>query len=245
MSKLLYIAGPCSIDTEENLATIAHALSNAGVPYIRAGAFKPRTSPYTFKGLGAPGLAMLQRVATKYGLTTVSEVTTINELPLFNEYIDVLQIGARNMQNFPLLEAAASLHKPMIIKRGFMSTIDEFLYAAEYAVSCGNEKIILCERGIRTFQQEARFSLDITAIPILQEKTHFPVIVDPSHSTGNQRWVERVSYAAIAAGANGLMLETHILPHMSLSDEQQIIDLDTMSRIVKTSNSLHQTLYEK
>lgn len=244
MKSLLYIAGPCSIDTEENLECIAQSLRDAGVTHIRAGAFKPRTSPYTFKGLGVAGLTILKRVAERYGLTTVSEVTTINELSLFEQYVDVLQIGARNMQNFPLLEAAALLHKPMIIKRGFMSTIDELLYAAEYAVSCGNKDIILCERGIRTFQQESRFSLDITAIPILQEKTEFPIIVDPSHSTGNRNWVERISYAAIAAGADGLMLEAHVTPQLSLSDEQQIVDLNTMSRIIHKSNQLHHSLYE-
>ncbi len=244
MKSLLFIAGPCSIDTEENLDTIARSLVQNGITHMRAGAFKPRTSPYTFKGLGVAGLKILQRIAHEHSLSIVSEITTLNEISAFAEYVDVIQIGARNMQNFPLLEAAASLQKPLIIKRGFMSTIDEFLYAAEYAVTCGNNNVILCERGIRTFQQESRFSLDITAIPIIQERTSFPLIVDPSHSTGNHNWVEKIAYAAIAAGADGLMLEVHTTPRISLSDEQQIIDLPTLSRIIQTSRSLQRTIYE-
>ena len=147
------------------------------------------------------------------------------------------------MQNFPLLEAVARLKKPIIIKRGFMSTIDELMYACEYAVSCGNDTIIICERGIRTFQKESRFSLDITSIPAIQAKTDFPVIVDPSHSTGKKDWVERVSYAAIAAGADGLMFEVHNAPHLSLSDEQQIVDLPTAEKIASTTKKIHALIY--
>ena len=227
----IFIYGPCSIDTESNLDYIAKSIKEMGINYLRAGAFKPRTSPYTFKGLKYAGIKILKRISDKYNLKSVSEILDIKDIKYFAENIDIIQLGARNMQNYTLLEELGKLKKPVIIKRGFMSTIKELLYAIEYLLQQGNEKIIICERGIRTFQKESRFSLDITSIFAIKEKTDFPVIVDPSHSTGKSGWVERASLASIAAGADGLMVETHRYPSMSLSDDNHIISVDELKKL--------------
>ncbi|TYB31615.1 MAG: 3-deoxy-7-phosphoheptulonate synthase [Candidatus Mcinerneyibacterium aminivorans] len=229
--KSFFIYGPCSIDTEANLEYIARNLKEMGVKYLRGGAFKPRTSPYTFKGLNYAGLKILKRVSKKYNLKSVSEILDVSYLKYFEENIDVIQLGARNMQNFTLLEEVGKLNKPIIIKRGFMSTIKELLYSIEYILQQGNDNIIICERGIRTFQQESRFSLDITSIFALKEKTNFPVIVDPSHSTGNANWIMNASFGVMAAGADGLMIETHQNPFVSLSDADQIISLEKLKKL--------------
>ena len=237
--KPIYIFGPCSIDTRENLFKIADKLSSLGVKYLRGGAFKPRTSPYSFKGLNLAGLKILKETATKYNMLTVSEILDVRNLDLLNKYVDVIQIGARNMQNFTLLNELGKTDKKIIIKRGFMSTIEELLYAVEYIVNSGNENILICERGIRTFVQSSRFSLDITSIPVLKDKTDYPIIVDPSHSTGYFKWVSNISYSAIAAGADGLMLETHITPWSSLSDSSQIVNLEETEKIINKSNEIY------
>lgn len=238
----IFIYGPCSIDTEANLEYIAQNLQGIGVRYLRGGAFKPRTSPYSFKGLNYAGIKILRRVSEKFKLKSVSEILDVTDIDFFADNVDVIQLGARNMQNYTLLEEIGKLNKPVIIKRGFMSTIKELLYSIEYILQQGNDKIIICERGIRTFQAESRFSLDITSVFALKEKTHFPVIVDPSHSTGNSEWVESASLAAMAAGADGLMIETHKKPFVSLSDSQQIISVNELRELHKKAIEIKKIL---
>ncbi len=218
---LAVMAGPCSVETQEQMEIIAAAVKKAGAQILRAGAFKPRTSPYSFQGLGEPALKILQTVAQREGMLTVSEVMEVAQLPLLLEYVDILQVGARNMQNFNLLRELGKCRKPVLLKRGLAATIEELLMAAEYLMAGGNYQVILCERGIRTFENATRNTLDISAIPVVHKLSHLPIIADPSHGTGRRDKVAPMARAAVAAGADGLIIEVHHDPDNALSDGAQ------------------------
>ena len=220
-SQLALMAGPCSVESEEQTFTVAAAVAKAGATVLRGGAYKPRTSPYSFQGLGEQGLKLLRRAADVHGLAVVSEVMDSQLVPLVARYADILQIGARNMQNFALLREVAHAGKPVLLKRGMASTIEEWLMSAEHLVSQGGAQVILCERGIRTFETYTRNTLDLNAIPVVKELSHLPVIVDPSHGTGIRNKVAPMARAAIAAGADGLIIEVHHDPDHALSDGPQ------------------------
>lgn len=215
------IAGPCTIESYEQMDKTAKELAQIGVRVLRGGAFKPRTSPYSFQGLGEEGLKIIRDVADKYNMLVASEVMEISQIELFEKYSDIFQIGARNMQNFNLLRELSFVKKPMILKRGLSSTIEEWLMSAEYLLSNGNKEVILCERGIRTFERATRNTLDISAIPVIQKLSHLPIIVDPSHGTGLRYEVMPMSMAAAASGANGIMVEVHHNPQIALCDGPQ------------------------
>lgn len=230
---LMIIAGPCSIESREQLMESAHAVKEAGAGLLRAGAFKPRTSPYAFQGLGLKGLELLREAKETYGLPTVTEVMSPTDVSLVAQYSDVLQIGARNMQNFALLHAVGETQKPVLLKRGMMSTIEELIMAAEYILSHGNHRVMLCERGIRTFEPATRNTFDINAIPLLKQLTHLPVIADPSHGTGKWDLVTPVARGAVAAGADGLIIEVHPNPAKALSDGAQSLKPEKFAELVK------------
>lgn len=219
------ISGPCSVESEEQIVEVAKSVKESGASMLRGGAFKPRSSPYTFQGLQEEGLKFLLAAKKATGLPIVTEAMNQTQLPLFDD-VDVIQIGARNMQNYDLLKEVGRCRKPIVLKRGFSSTIEEFLMSAEYIVSQGNPNVILCERGIRTFETMTRNTLDLSAVPLLKQKSHLPVIVDPSHAAGIRSLVPALSRAAIAVGADGLMIETHNDPANALSDGAQSLDLD-------------------
>ncbi len=219
--KIHVIAGPCAVEDKTTLLKIAQEIKKAGATFIRGGAFKPRTSPYSFQGLGEEGLRYLAEIRKKTGLPVVTELMDPRDIYLILKYADVIQIGARNMQNFRLLQEAGSHNKPVMLKRGLSATIKELLMAAEYVMAQGNDKVILCERGIRTFETETRNTLDLNAVPVLKKLTHLPVIVDPSHGTGKWDLVAPMAKAAVAAGADGLMIEVHTSPADALSDGEQ------------------------
>lgn len=214
------IAGPCSVETEEQIVGCAKAIKKAGAAFLRGGAFKPRTSPYAFRGLKARGLELLEIAKQETGLPIVTELMSLDHLDLFDN-VDIIQIGARNMQNFEMLAELGHCKKPILLKRGLSNTIEEWLMSAEYILSGGNENVILCERGIRTFETATRNTLDISAVPLLKQLTHLPIIVDPSHATGLTSLVEPLSMASIAAGADGLIIEVHNCPKKALSDGAQ------------------------
>ena len=222
--KFVVMAGPCAVESEKQLMETAYRVKEAGATILRAGAFKPRTSPYSFQGLGEKGLKILAKAREETGMPIVTEALGIEELPLVNEYADMIQIGARNMQNFRLLEAVGKLRKPVLLKRGMMSTVDELLMSAEYILSQGNYKVILCERGIRTFESATRNTLDLSCVPLVKKQSHLPIVVDPSHGTGRSDLVPAMSYAALAAGADGLLIEVHPNPIEALSDGPQSQD---------------------
>jgi 3-deoxy-7-phosphoheptulonate synthase len=230
---LLMIAGPCAVENEEQIYTISEFLSKKGVRFMRGGAYKPRTSPYSFQGLKKEGLELMRRAADDHGLAVVSEIMSASQLDEFVENVDILQVGTRNMQNYPLLRALGKINKPVLLKRGMSNTIEEWLLAAEYILSGGNEQVILCERGIRTFETATRNTLDIAAVPLVQQLSHLPVIVDPSQGTGVRDIVDPVSVAAIAAGADGLIIEVHNQPEEALSDGDQSIYLDQFETLQK------------
>ncbi|KZS44222.1 chorismate mutase [Paenibacillus glucanolyticus] len=219
------IAGPCSVESYEQVRQVAAALKEAGITVMRGGAFKPRTSPYDFQGLGVEGLKILKEVASEFGLKTISEIVDPTHIELACEYIDVIQIGARNMQNFELLKAAGDVQTPVLLKRGLAATIDEFVHAAEYIVSRGNTQVMLIERGIRTYEKATRNTLDISAVPILKQETHLPVLVDVTHSTGRKDILAPCARAALAAGADGVMVEVHPDPATALSDAAQQLNI--------------------
>lgn len=219
--KLVAIAGPCAVESEKQLMSIAHAVKQAGADMLRGGAYKPRTSPYTFQGLGEDGLKLLAQARQATGLKVVTEVVDPRDVELVANYVDMLQIGARNMQNYRLLQEVGQCRKPVILKRGLSATIEEWLMAAEYILYSGNPNVVLCERGIRTFETATRNTLDLNAVPLIKELTHLPLIVDPSHGTGLWRLVPAVSKGVIAAGADGLILEVHDDPSHALSDGPQ------------------------
>jgi 3-deoxy-7-phosphoheptulonate synthase / chorismate mutase len=219
------VFGPCAVESYEQVATVADAVKAKGLKLLRGGAFKPRTSPYDFQGLGIEGLKILKRVADEYDLAVISEIVNPADIETAVEYIDVIQIGARNMQNFELLKAAGAVNKPVLLKRGLAATIEEFINAAEYIMAQGNGQIILCERGIRTYERATRNTLDISAVPILKKETHLPVFVDVTHSTGRRDLLLPCAKAALAIGADGVMAEVHPDPAVALSDNAQQMDL--------------------
>lgn len=225
-----FIFGPCAVESYEQVATVAKAIKEKGLKLLRGGAYKPRTSPYDFQGLGLEGLKILKRVADEYDLRVVSEIVSPEDVEPSLEYIDVIQIGARNMQNFELLKTVGEVDKPVILKRGLAATISEFMHAAEYIISRGNSNIILCERGIRTYETATRNTLDISAVPILKQETHLPVLVDVTHSTGRRDLLIPTAKAAIAVGADGVMAEVHPDPAVALSDQQQQMDLQLFDK---------------
>ena len=216
-------AGPCAVESKDQLMQAATGVASAGARLLRAGAFKPRTSPYSFQGLAEEGLHLLAHAGRLTGLPTVTEVLATEDIPLVAEYSDALQVGARNMQNFALLKALGAVRKPVILKRGLSATIDELLMAAEYVVLHGNPRVVLCERGIRTFETATRNTLDLNAVALLKQMTHLPVIVDPSHGTGRRDLIAPLSHAAVAIGADGLLIEVHPTPDLALSDGVQSI----------------------
>jgi len=218
---IVIMAGPCAVESRELLFTTAELLKKNGAQVIRGGAFKPRTSPYSFQGLGEEGLKYLREAGDKYKLAVVSEVMDVSQIEMMLQYIDIFQVGARNMQNFWLLKELGKIRKPVLLKRGMSATIEEWLMAAEYVMSGGNYEVILCERGIRTFENYTRNTLDLSAIPVIQKLSHLPVIVDPSHATGRRDKVLPMARASIAAGAHGLMIEIHPKPEQALSDGAQ------------------------
>jgi len=219
--RLGIIAGPCSVESEEQIVSTARAIKAAGATALRGGAFKPRTSPYSFQGLKEVGLKMLAAARAETGLAVVTEIVAVEDIDLVCEYADVLQIGARNMQNYRLLEAVGKCSRPVLLKRGPSATVEELLLAAEYILDGGNQQVMLCERGIRTFEAHTRFTLPLATVPYLQAKTHLPVVIDPSHGTGHTPLVPAMCRAAIAAGADGLILEVHPNPSKALSDGYQ------------------------
>ncbi len=229
---LVVMAGPCSVESEQMLLETARAVRAAGAQVLRGGAFKPRTSPYSFQGLGLEGLRLLEAAREETGLKIVSEVLTPAHVDLVAGTVDILQIGARNMQNFALLHAVGQLRKPVLLKRGMSATIEEWLLSAEYVLSQGNYEVILCERGIRTFESYTRNTLDLSAVPLLRSLSHLPVIVDPSHGTGRSALVPSMALAAVAAGAHGIMVEVHPHPDHALSDGPQSLTLDAFAQLM-------------
>ena len=237
------IAGPCSVESEEQICSIAQSVKASGAKILRGGAFKPRTSPYAFQGLRANGLELLSEAKAKTGMPIVTEIMDLSQLPLF-ENVDLIQVGARNMQNFELLKALGKINKPILLKRGLSATIQELLMSAEYIMAGGNENVILCERGIRTFETATRNTLDLSAIPVLKEKTHLPIIIDPSHATGIAAMVKPMSLAAVAAGADGLIIEVHNDPPHALCDGQQSITPQMFDELSKQVSTLYDTVKE-
>ncbi len=224
--QVVVIAGPCAVENAEQLAETSHAVKESGARILRGGAFKPRTSPYKFQGLGEEGLKMLKQISKVTGLPVVTEVMDTRQVELVASYADMLQIGSRNMQNYPLLKEVGMLRKPVLLKRGMMATIEEFLLAAEYILNQGNDQVILCERGIRTFETATRNTLDLSAVPLLKHYSHLPVIVDPSHGTGLRWMVPAMAKAAVACGADGLIMEVHYNPEKALCDGHQSLSPD-------------------
>ena len=229
---LLIVGGPCSVESLEQMETVATHLAEAPVQALRGGVYKPRTSPYSFQGLGDAGLAILDRVRRHYHIPVITEVMAIHQIEAIAAHADVLQVGSRNMQNFDLLKALGEIDKPVVLKRGLAATIQEFVMAAEYILSHGNPNVILCERGIRSFDTYTRNVLDLGAVVALKQLTHLPVIADPSHAAGKRELVADLARAAIAAGADGLMIECHPVPEESVSDARQALSLEAMVTLV-------------
>jgi len=240
--RLAVMAGPCAVGSEEQLRTVARAVKEAGAHILRGGAFKPRTSPYTFQGLEEEGLKLLAEARKMTGLPVVTEVLEPEKVELVARYADILQIGARNAQNFPLLKEVGAAGKPVLLKRGMATTIKEFLLSAEYILAGGNHQVILCERGIRTFETATRFTLDLNAVPVIKELTHLPVVVDPSHGTGHWKYVAPMAKAALACGADGVVIEVHHQPEKALSDGVQSLKPDRFSHLMEELRPLAQAL---
>ena len=227
-----FIMGPCAVESYDQVKLVAQAMKKQGLSLMRGGAYKPRTSPYDFQGLGLEGLQILRRVADEEGMSIISEILDTRDVESALDYVDVIQIGARNMQNFELLKLVGSVQKPVLLKRGLSATIEEFMYAAEYIISQGNNQIILCERGIRTYEKATRNTLDISAVPILKKETHLPVLVDVTHSTGRKDLLLPAAKAALAIGADGVMAEVHPDPAVALSDSAQQMDIDEFNQFM-------------
>ena len=234
----IVMAGPCSIESKEQIHAIAKQVSQSGATILRGGAFKPRTSPYDFQGLGEQGLKYLRQAADKYNMLCISEVMSTDDLALVEQYVDILQLGARNMQNYSLLKAVGKANKPILLKRGLSATYKEFLSAAEYIISSGNPNVILCERGIRTFETYSRNTLDIAAVPLLRELTHLPIIIDPSHGVGIRSAIPPMANAAIAVQADGIIVEVHTDPDKSISDAAQTISTTTFANMMQTLHKI-------
>lgn len=240
----LIIAGPCAAENKNQLLSTARAIKKSGANIFRAGLFKPRTSPYSFRGLGIKGLELLRLAKKETNLPIVTEVMSIGQIDIISKYADILQIGSRNMYNYPLLLAVGKQEKPILLKRGFSATIEELLLSAEYIASQGNKKIILCERGIRTFDSQTRNTLDLSAIPIIKKLSYLPVIVDPSHATGRRDLIEPMALAAVACGADGLMIEVHNCPRKALSDGRQSLSCSEFKRLMKKVKRILRVLRE-
>lgn len=242
---LTIMAGPCSVESKEQVDIIAKHVKESGAHILRGGAYKPRTSPYSYQGMGEKGLKILQEVGKKYNMPVVSELMDKDHIPLFMKYVDIIQIGARNMQNFALLKELGTIKKPIMLKRGFSNTIEEWLMSAEYIMSGGNEEVILCERGIRTFEPYTRNTLDISTIPIVKKLSHLPVIIDPSHAAGHWDLVESLSMASIAGGADGLIIEVHHEPENALSDGAQSLKPKKFDELMQKAFTLTTVLDKK
>ncbi|MEG2543591.1 MAG: 3-deoxy-7-phosphoheptulonate synthase [Longicatena sp.] len=240
--KIVIIGGPCSVEGDSQIMEIAKEVKLAGGEMLRGGAYKPRTSPYAFQGMGSDGIACMEHARKTYQLPIVSELMSIDKIDEFVEHVDLIQIGARNMQNFDLLKAVGQVNKPVLLKRGLANTIEEWIMAAEYIMSEGNENVIFCERGIRTFETYTRNTLDLSVIPILKAKTHLPIIIDPSHATGDWRLVESASLAAIAAGADGLIIEVHNDPENAWSDGAQSLKPDRFKEVIEKGKKIAQVI---
>ena len=236
--KIAVIGGPCSVEGKEQVVRIAEKVKAAGGTMLRGGAYKPRTSPYAFQGLGTEGILDLVAAREATGLPIVSELMSEHEIDEFEQYVDLVQIGARNMQNFRLLKAVGKMKKPVLLKRGLANTIEEWIMSAEYIMAGGNENVILCERGIRTFEKYTRNTLDLSVVPIIKEKTHLPIIIDPSHATGDWRYVESMSLAAIAAGADGLIIEVHENPEAAWSDGAQSLKPERFASVIEKGRAI-------
>jgi 3-deoxy-7-phosphoheptulonate synthase len=233
-SEKVIISGPCSVEKYDNMYAIAKGLKKAGVHILRGGAFKPRTSPYDFQGLKEEGLKILKSVGSEFDMPIVTEVMDTSDIDLVANYADMLQIGSRNMYNYSLLKEVGKLKMPILLKRGMSATLSEWLHAAEYIICNGNENVVLCERGIRTFETYTRNTLDLSSVAAIKQKYRIPIIVDPSHGTGRRELVETMSLASIAAGADGLMIESHVTPDSAVSDAKQTVSIDTVESIVKS-----------
>ncbi|HZD93233.1 MAG TPA: 3-deoxy-7-phosphoheptulonate synthase, partial [Candidatus Sulfotelmatobacter sp.] len=230
--EVVLMAGPCSIESRDQIFAVAESVARSGARFLRGGAFKPRSSPYSFQGLGEDALKMMREAADKFGMLVVSEVMEISQIPLMVSYVDLLQVGARNMQNFNLLRELGKVRKPVLLKRGIAATIEELLLSAEYVLAGGNYDVIVCERGIRTFETYTRNTLDISAIPIVKKLSHLPIVADPSHGTGRRDKVPPMGRAAIAAGADGLLIEVHNCPDKALSDGAQSLYPEQFAQLV-------------
>ena len=240
--KIVVIGGPCSVEGKDAVLKIAKEIKDAGAQMIRGGAYKPRTSPYAFQGMGKEGIDILVEAREKYNLPIVSELMSIDKLDEFVENVDLIQIGARNMQNFDLLKAVGKTNKPILLKRGLANTIEEWIMSAEYIMAEGNPNIILCERGIRTFEKYTRNTLDLSVIPIIKERTHLPIIIDPSHATGDYKLIESMSLAAIAAGCDGLIIEVHDNPEAAWSDGAQSLKPKKFKNVIKKCRKIAQVI---
>ena len=236
--KIVVIGGPCSVEGKDMICHIAHEVKDAGGVMLRGGAYKPRTSPYAFQGMGTEGILALAQARKQTGLPVVTELMSADKLDEFVEYVDVIQIGARNMQNFDLLKAVGKTNKPVLLKRGLANTIEEWIMSAEYILSEGNTNVMLCERGIRTFEPYTRNTLDLSVVPIIKKKTHLPIIIDPSHATGDWELVEAASLAAIAAGADGLIVEVHDHPECAWSDGAQALKPDNFKELIRKGKAI-------
>jgi len=230
---VVMMAGPCTVESAEQVSAIAAVMNECGVKVLRGGAFKPRTSPYSFQGMGEPGLKVLRDAADKYNLLVVSEIMNQTQIPVFLEFVDILQVGARNMQNFDLLKELGKVRRPVLLKRGPSATIEEWLLSAEYIMTGGNHDVMLCERGIRTFENYTRNTLDISAIPVIKKLSHLPILADPSHGTGRRDKVAPMARAAVAAGADGLLIEVHHAPETALCDGAQSLYPDQFRALIR------------
>ena len=240
--KIVVIGGPCSVECEQSVCDIAHLVKDAGAVMLRGGAYKPRTSPYSFQGLGYEGIRDMVEARRETGLPIVSELMSADKIDEFAENVDLVQIGARNMQNYDLLKAVGRINKPILLKRGFSNTIEEWIMSAEYIMAAGNPNVIMCERGIRTFEKYTRNTLDLAVVPIIKEKTHLPIIIDPSHATGDWKLVEPVALAAIAAGADGLIIEVHNHPDQAWSDGVQSLRPDRFADLIQKGRKVAQAI---
>lgn len=240
--KLVAIGGPCSVEGEDPIIEVAKAVKAAGGHMLRGGAYKPRTSPYAFQGMGTEGILAMTKARAATGLPIVSELMSEDRIDEFEEYVDLVQIGARNMQNFQLLKAVGRMTKPILLKRGLANTIEEWIMSAEYIMASGNPNVIFCERGIRTFEKYTRNTLDLSVVPILKQKSHLPIIIDPSHACGDWRYVESLSLAAIAAGADGLIIEVHQHPEAAWSDGAQSVRPERFQAILEKGRAIAQVI---
>ena len=239
---VVMMGGPCSVEGEDSTMLIAQGVKEAGARMLRGGAYKPRTSPYAFQGMGTEGIMCMVHAREKFGLPIVSEIMSTDKIDEFEQYVDLIQVGARNMQNFELLKALGHVSKPVLLKRGLANTMEEWIMSAEYIMASGNDKVILCERGIRTFEKYTRNTLDLSVIPIIKMKTHLPIVIDPSHGTGDWKLVESMSLAAIAAGADGLIIEVHNNPEAAWSDGAQSLTIEGFHTLVDKGRKVAQVI---